>query len=116
MKKALRHLKVKVPFAEKEHVLKNLLDSDGTFCYLWDTKQCHVVTCKLQEEGGGTSEIVHLVPTDTPLFQVTHLKVCPLGKWLRLSGPNGIIVLQLPSKIESSNGEIICRVLPIGER
>ena len=47
-------------------------------------------------EGGN---VACLVPTDTPLFNVTTLKICPTtGKYLLLAGPKGVNVMQIPGK------------------
>ena len=95
LKAVLSDLKTDVPFEDPDNVVKNLTDSDASFCYLWDVKQCHVVATKL--DGSARTS---LVPTDTPLFNVTSLKVCPFsGRWIVLSGPKGIVAMQVPGKI-----------------
>ena len=110
-KQSLKELRCSSQIEDHEKLTKGITDSDNSFCYVWDAKNCNVMAAKLDG-----SETVRIVPTDTPLFNVTGLKVCPTGKWLLLSGSKGVVALNLPQKITSGDGEIICRVLPIGDR
>ena len=110
LKKVLAGMRTQVTRDEDgERAVKNLIDADGSHCYVWDALKCHVVACDFD----GTNKI-NLVPTDTPLFNVTALKAC--GKWLVLAGPKGVNVMQIPSKWSADEEEVICRVLPVGDR
>ena len=66
-----------------EYHSKSLLDSYNDYDFLWNEYDSSVVAVSQRDH---EFEKVHLVPTDTPFFQVNQLSVSPSGKWIIISG------------------------------
>ena len=69
-----------------EYHSKSLLDSYNDYVFLWNEYDSSVVAVSQRDH---EFEKVHLVPTDTPFFQVNQLSVSPSGKWIIISGKKG---------------------------
>ena len=65
---------------------QSLLDVYNDYLFLWNHLDSSVVAISLREH---EFEKVHLVPTDTPFFQVDQLLISPSGKWICISGKRG---------------------------
>ena len=65
---------------------QSLLDVYNDYLFLWNQLDSSVVAISLREH---EFEKVHLVPTDTPFFQVDQLLISPSGKWICISGKRG---------------------------
>ena len=73
-----------IPKADK--LSKSLLDVYNDYLFLWNELDSSVVAISLRNH---EYEKVHLVPTDTPFFQVNQLLISPSGKWICISGKKG---------------------------
>ena len=87
-----------------KHHSKSVLDMHNDYIFLWNESDSTVVAISLRAH---EFEKVHLVPTDTPFFQVEQLLISPSGKWIFISGKKGKLItstqilhhLQLSQKI-----------------
>ena len=75
-----------INISKDSHQTRSLLDVYNDYLFLWNESDSSVVAISLREH---ESEKVHLVPTDTPFFQVDQLLISPSGKWICISGKRG---------------------------
>ena len=73
-----------------KHHSKSVLDVHNDYIFLWNEYDSTVVAIGLRAH---EFEKVHLVPTDTPFFQVEQLLISPSGKWIFISGKKGELIL-----------------------
>lgn len=69
-----------------DQISKSLQDVYNDYLFLWNELDSSVVAISLRNH---EFEKVHLVPTDTPFFQVNQLLISPSGKWICISGKKG---------------------------
>ena len=66
---------------------RSVLDVYNDYIFVWNDFDSSVVAISLRDH---EYEKVHLVPTDTPFFQVDQLSISPSGKWIGISGIKGL--------------------------
>ena len=71
---------------QNSRLSKSLVDIYNDYLFLWNELDSSVVAISLRNH---EFEKVHLVPTDTPFFQVNQLLISPSGKWICISGKKG---------------------------
>jgi hypothetical protein len=75
--------------SDRKHHSKSILDVHNDYIFLWNEFDSTVVAISLRPH---EFEKVHLVPTDTPFFQVEQLLISPSGKWIFISGKKGELI------------------------
>jgi len=80
---------ISLHISNTKHHSKSVLDVHNDYIFLWNESDSTVVGISLRAH---EFEKVHLVPTDTPFFQVEQLLISPSGKWIFISGKKGKLI------------------------